>query len=185
MGLDIFLHRVSKPRIKTGSTVRREELPDNYWIFDSNEKLCETLCRKAVRINVVNTVFNAKLIGEKFEIQNVTSIRISSMMANEGKMKYGIDCYDEDGEYITTVSVSEEDYPDVCIEKTSECLVVSVKEVDYQRKGLNDRGWMLLPGNCEYIDDKKIVESLVKDGGLKPSFLKNWANNRTVFHAWW
>lgn len=58
-------------------------------------------------------------------------------------------------------------------------------EIDYQRKGLNETGWSLLPENCSYCTDKEVVEKLVNEGGLSESFLENWIDGQTALHPWW
>ncbi len=63
--------------------------------------------------------------------------------------------------------------------------VCKLEEVDYQRKGLNDTGWSLLPDNCQYSDDKENVIKMTEEGGLSKSFVRNWEDGKTVFMAWW
>lgn len=62
---------------------------------------------------------------------------------------------------------------------------VEMDEIDYQRKGLTNEGWGLLPENCSYCGDRTVVEKLCKDGGLSMSFLNNWEDGVTLFYAWW
>jgi hypothetical protein len=60
-----------------------------------------------------------------------------------------------------------------------------LEELAYQRKGLNDEGWELLPENDALCDDKELVRQLAEQGGLSAEFLDNWIDGCTVFHAWW
>jgi hypothetical protein len=63
---------------------------------------------------------------------------------------------------------------------------VVMDEVDYQRKGLNERGWDLMAcDNCEYTDDYDAVKAMVDEGGLSKTFLTNWKEGETVFCPWW
>lgn len=71
------------------------------------------------------------------------------------------------------------------ITKNNKKYAVIMKEVDYQRKGLNDTGWSLLPENCCYCDDKDLICEMTEDGGLSESFIENWIDDETVFWAWW
>lgn len=57
-------------------------------------------------------------------------------------------------------------------------------EIEYQRKGLTDDGWDLLPENCEYCFDSEVVEKLTKEG-LDSEFLNSWVDGKTAFLAWW
>lgn len=66
-----------------------------------------------------------------------------------------------------------------------DCYVYQVEEVDYQRKGLNDYGWELLPENCCYSTDKDRVVEMVENGGLDESFIENWEEGSTAIVAWW
>jgi hypothetical protein len=59
------------------------------------------------------------------------------------------------------------------------------EQVAYQRKGLNDYGWSLLPENCEYDDNLKNVKEMVMRGGLSEEFLDEWVEDETVLWAWW
>ena len=63
--------------------------------------------------------------------------------------------------------------------------VYQTKEVDYQRKGLNEYGWSLLPENCTYSTNYDNLVELVNEGGLSRSFLDNWIEGETALMAWW
>ena len=79
----------------------------------------------------------------------------------------------------------EKDLEKFTYTKVRPSYVIKKKEVDYQRKGLNDRGWELLPDNCTYCTDESIVELLVEEGNLSESFLENWVDGETALYAWW
>lgn len=63
--------------------------------------------------------------------------------------------------------------------------VYQTEEVDYQRKGLNEYGWSLLPENCTYSTNYNNLVELVNEGGLSRSFLDNWIEGETALMAWW
>ena len=69
--------------------------------------------------------------------------------------------------------------------KDTPTYVVKEEEIDYQRKGLNERGWELLPENCTYCMDRTVIEQLVEEGNLSESFLENWVDGETALMAWW
>lgn len=70
-------------------------------------------------------------------------------------------------------------------ERVDEVYSCMMDEIDYQRKGLNDIGWTLLPENCSYCGDRTVIENLCNRGGLSMSFLNNWEDGKTLFCAWW
>lgn len=70
-------------------------------------------------------------------------------------------------------------------ERVDEVYSCMMDEIDYQRKGLNDTGWTLLPENCSYCGDRNVIENLCNKGGLSMSFLENWEDGKTLFCAWW
>ena len=55
----------------------------------------------------------------------------------------------------------------------------------YQRGGLNDEGFEMLPENGSLCDDKELVRRLVEKGGLSPEFIEKWEDGVTVFFNWW
>ena len=58
------------------------------------------------------------------------------------------------------------------------------EEATYQRKGITDEGWELLPNNCAYCFDKSVVEALI-DEGLDKDFTNQWVDGETALVAWW
>lgn len=71
------------------------------------------------------------------------------------------------------------------ISKEEEKYAVKLEEVEYQRRGLNDTGWDLLPENCCYCDDKNLIRQMTERGGLSKSFIDEWIDGETVFRPWW
>lgn len=86
--------------------------------------------------------------------------------------------------YITIYTKKETDLEQFTYTKVKPTYVIKKTEIDYQRKGLNDRGWELLPDNCTYCTDESIVELLVEEGNLSESFLENWVAGETALCAW-
>ena len=58
------------------------------------------------------------------------------------------------------------------------------EEVAYQRKGITDEGWELLPNNCAYCFDKSVVKALIEEG-LNEDFTNQWVDGETALVAWW
>lgn len=61
----------------------------------------------------------------------------------------------------------------------------TLTDLAYQRGGLNETGWELLPENCTLCDDKELVHRLVDKGGLSREFIEKWEDGVTVFYVWW
>lgn len=60
-----------------------------------------------------------------------------------------------------------------------------LSEQAYQRNGLNEIGRGLLPENCDYCDDKELIEQLVDEGDLDAAFIECWEDGKSVFIPWW
>lgn len=87
-----------------------------------------------------------------------------------------------------TISIDNGDkkaFDQITFTKDTPTYVIKEEEIDYQRKGLNERGWELLPENCTYCMDKVVIEQLVEEGNLSESFLENWVDGETALMAWW
>lgn len=185
MGLDIYLYKVSKNKfLKENEKYTREELEKlTSLTYFPIAEACETIKKNSTKITVTEKEFSPKLIGEYFKINNVEEIHLMSCDVN--KQKYTFSLYDEDKKRIGEVTVKDEDIENVIIDKDYEYLAFDIKEIDYQRKGLNDYGWELLPENCSFSDDFENVKKMCKKGGLSNTFVENWIPDHTVLHPWW
>lgn len=81
--------------------------------------------------------------------------------------------------------LNQEDADNFTIKVLESAYVYKTEEVAYQRKGLNDYGWSLLPENCTYSTDLDIVKEMVEKGDLSEDFLDEWVDGETAFYAWW
>ena len=57
--------------------------------------------------------------------------------------------------------------------------------VVYQRKGINNYGWSIMPENLSYTSDFDKVQALCEEGGLDKKFVDRWVEGKTVFRPWW
>ena len=68
--------------------------------------------------------------------------------------------------------------------KPTPTYVWDMTEVDYQRKGLTDEGWEILPDNNTYCMGYDLVQALTEEG-LSTSFLENWVEGETALYPSW
>lgn len=188
MGLDIYLFNVRKnDTLKENETYTREDIEKiaNISTFELKSKdICKTIRDKSVIINVIDKVFSPKLIGKYAKIDNVKDIsRYAATYCGE-KSKISFYLYDKDKNKIGDITIPYEDWDKVLIEKVFKYYACELKQIDYQRKGLNDYGWSHIPENCAYCDKKTVVREMVK-GGLSKSFLDEFVKGETVIHCWW
>lgn len=183
MGLDMYLYRVSKINADKRRVYTREELEGNSWNDYSPEDI------KSFPKSIVDNCIELKV---KIEYYNINKI-LAENGQKEGT-KIGVSCYSSKGitfsiypeeKETIQVEISNEDLPKYLFSQINKRCVCKMEEVDYQRKGLNDEGWALLPGNCEYCDDKSRIKEMCEIGGLSETFLENWVDNETVFYPWW
>ena len=86
---------------------------------------------------------------------------------------------------ITIDIENENKYNNFTFTTVNPTYVFQVEELNYQGKGLNNRGWELLPKKCTYCMDKAVIKQLVEEGNLSESFLENWIDGETALFAWW
>lgn len=66
-------------------------------------------------------------------------------------------------------------------------IAFDLKELAYQREGLNERGWELLPDPDKepaLSDDKERVRLMTEEGGLSKEFIEKWEDGQTIFNGW-
>lgn len=183
MGLDIYLFRASRVNADRRRVYTREDLEEQGWRDYSPEDVKgfpKSLADKCVELKVKIEYYNTNKILLENNLKENVRIRVSAF-SNKG---ITFSAY-PDKENPIQISISQEDLPKYLFSQINKRYVVKMDEVDYQRKGLNDDGWDLLPGNCEYCDDKARIQKMCEIGGLSSSFMDNWVDNETLFYAWW
>ena len=85
----------------------------------------------------------------------------------------------------TRMLVTTTENDDVICTTATDAYVVILEGIDYQRKGLTEEGWQLIPENCMYCDDKALIRKMTQVGGLSKSFMTRWRDGKTVFFPWW
>lgn len=183
MGLDMYLYRVSRPEADRRKIYSHEDAEKNHWCYYDDEeiaKLPTAVLNNCVELKIKNEYYNMTKILEdhaldvEYDIEPcgfTSESTFFSITNKDGKIKE-----------IEVKNVDMPSYIYTVINKRNVCVM---DEVAYQRKGLNDEGWQLLPENCEYCDEKPRIEKLCEVGGLSEEFLEEWVDNETVFYAWW
>lgn len=128
---------------------------------------------------------NEPYFDPRIVMQSISSQGMELKIVDYGPTYNDCDVDYSDLPYITISTKKEKDLEQFTYTKVRPTYVIKKTEVDYQRKGLNDRGWELLPDNCTYCTDESIVELLVDEGNLSESFLENWVDGETALYAWW
>lgn len=114
---------------------------------------------------------NEPYFDPRIVMQSISSQGMELKIVDYGPTYNDCDVDYSDLPYITISTKKEKDLEQFTYTKVRPTYVIKKTEVDYQRKGLNDRGWELLPDNCTYCTDESIVELLVDEGNLSESFL--------------
>lgn len=205
MGLDIFLRKFTKPSIDATKTYTTDELDTkglSYITIERNElenrlpqDIIDNFCQTVTIIE--KHLDNEKLLPYFKEQHPETYADVSAddldlyVIAfvpkdnEEDTMAIMDDNHTIDGFYPEVTIISHDKQFDITKDVPTQAYVYKTEEVAYQRKGLNDHGWSLLPDNCTYSTDYDNLVELVNEGGLSHSFLDNWAEGETALVAWW
>ena len=205
MGLDIYLEKFTKPTIDTSKTYTSAELYDkdlsHIAIDDNNIENClpqeiiDNYCQiVTITAEVIDPEKLLPYFKEKYPdtYANITTDDTNLCVA-------GIESADEDeitviitdynhtiDKFHASVTITSQNQQfDITKTIPIQVYVYQTKEVDYQRKGLNEYGWSLLPENCTYSTNYDNLVELVNEGGLSRSFLDNWIEGETALMAWW
>ena len=203
MGLDIYLEKFTKPAIDTTKTYTSAELYNkdlSYIAIDDNnienrlpQKIIDKYCQIVeITAEVIDPEKLLPYFKEKYPNVYAT-VTAEDTDLNVGKVKSAdeitatiIDYSHTINKLHTSVTITSQNQQ-FNITKTIpvQVYVYQTEEVDYQRKGLNEYGWSLLPKNCTYSTNYDNLVELVNEGGLSRSFLDNWIEGETALMAWW
>jgi hypothetical protein len=205
MGLDIYLEKFNKPTIDTTKTYTSAELYDkdiSYITVDDNNienRLPQKIIDKYCQIVTITTevIDPEKLLSYFKEKYPDTYLNITTddtnlcvagtESADEDEITVIITDYNHtiDKFHASVTITSQNQQFDITKTIPIQVYVYQTEEVDYQRKGLNEYGWSLLPENCTYSTNYDNLIELVNKGGLSRSFLNNWIDGETALMAWW
>lgn len=205
MGLDIYLEKFTKPTIDTSKTYTPAELYNkglSYIAIDDNnienclpQEIIDNYCQ-IVTINeeVIDPEKLLPYFKEKYPdtyvniTANDTNLCVAgTKSADEDEITVIITDYNHtiDKFHASVTITSQNQQFNITKTIPIQVYVYQTEEVDYQRKGLNEYGWSLLPENCTYSTNYNNLVELVNKGGLSRSFLDNWIDGETALMAWW
>lgn len=183
MGLDLYLYHVIKPNITPNTLLTTEFCEQNELSHFTKKEYLElpnSIKNKCITAKLKSDYYNLAKILSDNNFKSDSSIHICGLSSDETSFSV----FEDQEQH--TITISNEDIDKkYSFSQINKVYIVKMDEIDYQRKGLNDTGWDLLPGNCEFCEDKARVQKLCDDGGLSESFIKNWIDDETVFYAWW
>lgn len=183
MGLDMYLYKVSRPEADRRRIYSHEDAERNHWCYYDDEEIIQlptSIINSCIELKIKNEYYNMGKILEDNGFDSDCSIEPCGY--NSDSIYFSITDKDDITKEINIKNDDISKYIYTIINKRHVCVM---DEVAYQRKGLNDDGWQLLPENCQYCDEKNRIEQLCKVGGLSEEFLEAWVDNETVFYAWW
>lgn len=205
MGLDIYLEKFTKPTIDTSKTYTSTELYDkdiSYITVDDNnienrlpQEIIDKYCQiVTITAEVIDPEKLLPYFKEKYPdtYLNITTDDTNLCVAgtesvDEDEITVIITDYNHtiDKLHASVTITSQNQQFDITKTIPIQVYVYQTEEVDYQRKGLNEYGWSLLPENCTYSTNYDNLVELVNKGGLSHSFLNNWIDGETALMAWW
>lgn len=184
MGLDIYLYEVQKIETQNKKVWTQDEIDEqSIAIFDIDAITHQpkTIVDNCSKIKVKREYYNVPKILKDYGYDDTVHIELVGISSECNTF-----CVTDKSEEENFIKISLEDVKNKYIfSQINKVYACKIEEIAYQRKGLNDEGWDLLPGNCEYSDDKTNVQRMVEVGGLSEDFIESWVNDHTVFYAWW
>lgn len=203
MGLDIYLEKFTKPTIDTTKTYTSVELYNkdlSYISVDDNaienrlpQEIIDKYCQiVTITAEIIDPEKLLPYFKEKYPdvYANVTADDTNLCVGgvkSADEITVTITDYNRtiDKLHPSITITSQNQQFDITKTIPIQVYVYQTEEVDYQRKGLNEYGWSLLPENCTYSTNYNNLVELVNEGGLSRSFLDNWIEGETALMAWW
>lgn len=197
MGLDIYLERFTKVNLDTNKIYKQEELEtySTMTVDDAEDRLPQELIENFTsKVDVEYTIWDWNLLynvfKEKYPEIYTDNKRPKNLIFHNTGTSYKEDNQSyiwrdyENDTMIELIGKIDDDFAHVTSTQIIPTYVYKTEEVDYQRKGLTEYGWELLPENCSYCTDYQVVSDLTKEG-LSDTFLDNWVDGETALLAWW
>lgn len=195
MGIDIYLYKLTKPRLKKSKTYTEDELSNyNTSLVEDNNLDDDFIEQFTQTINVDSSYWDYEKLYQKFKEkypdaytdehkpEHIEFLQIGQSYEN-GWLSYTW----QDSFLKNTIKTSgrkPEDFKDVLITKIKPTYVWKSEIINHQKNGITDYGFDILPENCEYCFDYDKVKELVAEG-LDQSFLDDWIDGKTALLAWW
>ena len=195
MGIDIYLYKLTKPRLKKSKTYTEDELSNyNTSLVEDNNLDDDFIEQFTQTINVDSSYWDYEKLYQKFKekypnvyqdehkTDHIEFLQIGQSYSN-GWLSYTW----QDSFLKNTIKTSgrkPEDFKDVLVTKIKPTYVWKSEIINHQKNGITDYGFDILPENCEYCFDYDKAKELVAEG-LDQSFLDDWIDGKTALLAWW
>lgn len=195
MGLDIYLYKLTKPRLKKSKTYNEDDLSEYNTSLVEDCDLNDDFIKKFTQtINVDSSYWDYEKLYQKFKEkypdaytdehkpEHLEFIQTEQSYSN-GWLSYTW----QDSFLKNTIKTSgrkPEDFKDVFVEEIKPTYVWKSEIIQHQKNGITDYGFDILPENCEYCFDYDKIKELVGEG-LDQSFLDDWIDGKTALLAWW
>lgn len=195
MGLDIYLYKLTKPRLKKSKTYDEDELLDYNTSLVEDDNLDEDFIKKFTQtINVCSSYWDYEKLYQKFKEkypdvyhdehkpEHIQFLQTGQSYSN-GWLSYTW----QDSFLKNTIKTSgrkPEDFKNVLVTKIKPTYVWKSEIINHQKNGITDYGLDILPENYKYCFDYDKVKELVSEG-LDQSFLDDWIDGKTALLAWW
>lgn len=195
MGLDIFLYRLEKPTLNIHKTYKPDDLSEYTTVPVKESDLDQTIIDNFTQtVDVEYRFWDTEKIYNKFK---ETYHEHYSQNSKPENLEFDLtgSSYSEEtssftwkerssGRTVFIVGDIEDAFEKYTRKEKQPTYVFKTIEIDYQRKGLTEYGWELLPENCEYCMDYDTVQKLTQEG-LSDTFIDNWVDGETALLAWW
>ena len=187
MGLDMYLYKISKPKLNKNKIYQADQVDASYIKLDElkNDQIPHSMKKYCEEILVEHRYPDFKKIFEEFKnkypdkyyeyTEDFQPILYSEYSDNNKTIQTF-----KDGDSKVKIFITYEG--EYTIKKVDKCLAWKSEEVAYQRGWLDDNA--PLPENCHYCHNEDLIEELVEDYGLSKEFIENWSDD-TFFFAWW
>ena len=187
MGLDMYLYKISKPKVNKNKIYQPNEVNTSYIKLDElkNDQIPYSMKKYCEEILVEHSYPDFEKIFEEFKnkypdkynkyTEDFQPILYSEYSDNNKTIQTF-----KDGDSKVKIFITNED--EYTIKKVDKCLAWKSEEVAYQRGWLDD--YAPLPENCHYCHNEDLIQELVEDYSLSKDFIDNWADD-TFFFAWW
>ena len=195
MGLDLYLYKLTKPRLKKSKTYTEDELSNyNTSLVEDNDLDKDFIEKFTQTINVDSSHWDYEKLYQKFKEKypdvyqdknkpaHIEFLQIGQSYEN-GWLSYTW----QDSFLKNTIKTSgrkPEDFKDVLVTKIKPTYIWKSEVINHQKNGITDYGFDILPENYKYCMDYYKVEELV-DEGLDKSFLDDWIDGQTALLSWW
>lgn len=189
MGLDMYLYKISKPKLNKNKVYKADEIDASYVKLDEleNDQIPYSMMKYCEEILVEHNYPDFEKIFKEFKnkypdkYDKYTDDWQPVYYQTHDGINTTIELY-KDGDSKIKLELTNDTINNYTIKKVDKCLAWKSEEIAYQRGWLDDNA--PLPENCHYCHNEDLIAELVYDYGLSKDFIDNWSDD-TFFFAWW